>query len=386
MNCRMGKLGFFVAWILLLVRVAPAQAQTPVDAAFPRPQEPQPPFPYGTEAVSYENPTDGTQFAGTLTIPEGDGPFPAVLMIAGSGSQDRNATTMGHKPFLVISDYLTRRGIAVLRVDDRGVGGSTGGSVRDATILELIGDAQAGVAFLRSRPQIDPDRVGLVGHSQGGLIAPGVASETGDVAFVVLLAGPSVTGRELIQEQSRAMLEASGVELIEERLEIARTMMDLVLSISESMSVRQLFVLLSERVEQEIASRPREQAGRMRMLWDAAPFRQAIAAEIASVNSAWFRSLVDYDPVESLRGLRVPSLALYGERDLQVPADQSVPILREAWGGHPDGTIHVVPELNHLFQHAETGLIQEYAGIEETFAVEALDLIGDWIDARFVKR
>ncbi|MEX1257734.1 MAG: alpha/beta fold hydrolase [Gemmatimonadota bacterium] len=348
--------------------------------SFARPQDPVPPFPYEEVEVTYENPNDGTRFAGTLTVPEGEGPFPAALMITGSGAQDRNEALMGHRPFLVIADHLTRRGIAVLRVDDRGVGGSTG-NVMEATIRDNIGDALAAVAFLRERPEIDPDRVGLIGHSEGGWVAPGVAADTEDVAFLVMLAGPSVSGREILLAQSRAIMEASGATQFEEGLTINRIGID---AAASETTVERAREAVHRAVEEAIAGLPPEEGSALRAVWEAETVQSNMEAGLPTMVSPWYRNLVVYDPIDTLENLEIPALALYGERDLQVPPTQSVPILEDAWDDHPDATIHVFPGLNHLFQHAETGLMAEYATIEETFAPEALEMIGRWIEERFV--
>jgi hypothetical protein len=349
--------------------------------SFARPQDPVPPFPYSEVGVSYENPNDGTRFAGTLTIPEGEGPFPAALMITGSGAQNRDEALMGHRPFLVIADHLTRRGIAVLRVDDRGVGGSTG-NVLEATILDNIGDALAGVAFLRGRPEVDPARIGLIGHSEGGWVAPGVAAETEDVAFIVMLAGPSVSGREILLAQSRAIMEASGATQIEEGLTINRIGID---AAASETTVERAREAVRRAVEEAIAGLPPEEGSALRAVWEAETVQSNVEAGLPTMVSPWYRNLVVYDPIATLENLEIPALALYGERDLQVPPTQSVPILEDAWDDHPDATIHVFPGLNHLFQHAETGLMAEYAVIEETFAPQALEMMGSWIEERFVE-
>src|SRR5258706_11468073 len=174
-----------------------------------RPQDPKKPYPYAEHEVSYENKAGGVKLAGTLTIPPGKGPFPAVLLITGSGPQDRNETLLGHQPFLILSDYLTRRGIAILRVDDRGVGGSTG-STSNSTTQDFVGDVLTGVKFLESRKEINPRRIGLCGHSEGGLIAPMAASRSKDVAFVVMMAGTGVTGEEILYAQGRLIAKAMG--------------------------------------------------------------------------------------------------------------------------------------------------------------------------------
>jgi hypothetical protein len=174
-----------------------------------RPQDPQPPFPYEEQEVVFENIPAGIQLAGTLTVPEGPGPFPVLVTISGSGSQDRNSTFFEHKPFWVIADYLARLGIAVLRYDDRGVGGSTDAET-EATTADLAGDVSAAVSFLMDHPDIDPNRIGLIGHSEGGIIAPMVATEIEDIALIVLLAGPGVPGSQILLVQTEDILRAQG--------------------------------------------------------------------------------------------------------------------------------------------------------------------------------
>jgi hypothetical protein len=266
-------------------------------------------------------------------------------------------------------------------VDDRGVGGSTG-NVLEATILDNIGDALAGVAFLRGRPEVDPARIGLIGHSEGGWVAPGVAAETEDVAFIVMLAGPSVSGREILLAQSRAIMEASGATQIEEGLTINRIGID---AAASETTVERAREAVRRAVEEAIAGLPPEEGSALRAVWEAETVQSNVEAGLPTMVSPWYRNLVVYDPIATLENLEIPALALYGERDLQVPPTQSVPILEDAWDDHPDATIHVFPGLNHLFQHAETGLMAEYAVIEETFAPQALEMMGSWIEERFVE-
>jgi pimeloyl-ACP methyl ester carboxylesterase len=291
---------------------------------------------------------------------------------------------MGHRPFLVIADHLARRGIAVLRVDDRGVGGSTG-NVMEATIADNIGDALAGMAFLRDRDEIDPDRVGLIGHSEGGWVAPGVAAASDEIAFIVMLAGPSVTGRELILEQSRIIMEASspGDPANAAGMTINRIVMDVGVADESAAAAMEA---IRRAMEEAIAGAPPAEAALLRAVWENEGVQANVQQSVPNMASPWYRFLIAYDPIESLESLTIPVLALYGQRDLQVPPAQSVPFLEEAWRNHPDATIHVFPELNHLFQHAETGLPAEYGNIEETFSPEALEMIGSWIESRFVAR
>ena len=345
-----------------------------------RPQEPEKPFPYDEDEVTYENPTDGTRFAGTLTVPEGEGPFPAALMITGSGAQNRDEAIMGHRPFLVIADYLTRHGVAVLRVDDRGVGGSSG-NVMQATIADNAGDARAGVSFLATHPKVDAERIGLIGHSEGGWVAPAAAARSDEVAFIVTLAGPAVTGEAIRHAQDSLMLLASG--LPPHYITANRTVSAAIYAALRSTPDDSLaLVRMVEAATSTAAALPAQQ----RAAWDSVQALADTAQQLRSLRLAttvWFRYLLDYDPVPHLREVDVPVLALYGAKDLQVPPHQSVPVLRDALAHNPDVTIRVFPELNHLFQHAETGLPAEYGRIEETFAPEALEVIARWIKERF---
>jgi len=343
-----------------------------------RPQEPEPPFPYLAEDVRYPNPEAGIDLAGTLTLPEGDGPFPAVALITGSGAQDRDQTLLGHRPFLVLSDYLTRQGIAVLRSDDRGVGES-GGDFASATSWDFAGDAAAAVAYLRSRPEVDPARVGLVGHSEGGVIAPMVAVEWGGVDFVVLLASPGLPGSELLALQGAAIGRAMGMseEAIEESARVQASFFQIILEEEDPhRRVERAEALLRQVVAEgdpdEMAAQgipPGEEDA-----W--------IQGQLQVARSEWIRYFLAYDPREHLTRLEVPALALLAGKDTQVPAEENRPELERALAGSPGSEVRILPGLNHLFQTAETGAPAEYAQIEETFAPVALEAIAAWILAR----
>lgn len=335
-------------------------------AAAVRPQTPVAPFPYRSEEVGYDNAArPGVHLTGTLTIPEGRGPFPAVLLITGSGAQDRNEALMGHQPFLVLADYLSRRGFAVLRVDDRGVGGSTGATAND-TMYDYAADVEAGLAFLRTRREIDRRRIALLGHSEGGLIAPLVASQDRSVAAIVLWAGPGVRGAELLSEQYRAVLIASGAPA--EQVEAASR--------------------IQSGVMQALAAAPDVAAARAAIT---AGYADAGApppseAQLAMMTSPWFRTFVAYDPAPTLRRLHLPVLALLGTKDVQVVATQNEPALRAALAGNRRATVTVLPGLNHLFQTAQTGAPSEYPLIEQTIAPEALVAMGDWLTVTLRRR
>ena len=331
-----------------------------------RPQEPKKPYPYTEEEVSYENKQGGSKLAGTLTLPPGPGPFPAVLLITGSGQQDRDEALMGHRPFLVLADHLTRRGIAVLRVDDRTMGGSTG-DVVNATSADFAGDVLAGVEFLKGRSkQIDVHKIGLIGHSEGGMIAPMVAVRTPDVAFIVMMAGTGVPGGELSLAQAEAMSKASGIPapVIEKNQEKQRRVLEIVRQESDP-KVRA--AKLQEMAAQIVA--------------EVHGSSSAMSAQFQAAASPWFRFWVMYDPATSLEKLTCPVLALNGSLDLQVPASINLPAIVKALeqGANPDYEIVKLPKLNHLFQTAQTGLMDEYGKIEETIAPVALETISGWI-------
>lgn len=345
-----------------------------------RPQNPTKPYPYREEEVAYENAAGGAKLAGTLTLPNGDGPFACVLLITGSGAQDRDETLMGHKPFLVLADHLTRKGIAVLRVDDRGMGGSTG-DMTHATSEDFAGDVRAGVEFLKGRKEIDPKRIGLAGHSEGGMIAPMVAAKTGDVAFLVLLAGPGVSGEEILFAQGERILRASGAtaERIQKQHETQAALFAIVKAEADGEAAKKK---CAEYLLAEFAKLPeaeRQAAGDP---------HASVEAQAAGAASPWFRYFLTYDPRTALRQVKCPVLALNGELDLQVPHDQNLPEIRKALeaGGCPDITTTMLPRLNHLFQTATTGAIEEYGKIEETMSPLALNAVSDWVLAHAGKK
>ena len=332
-----------------------------------RPQEPRPPFPYRSEEVTY--PSGDLTMAGTLTLPSAGGPFAAVLMITGSGAQDRDETIAGHKPFLLLADTLTRAGYAVLRVDDRGVGGSTG-DLQQASYDDLSGDLLAGLAFLRSRPEVDPARIGLFGHSEGGYLAPLVAQRPdAGVAFVMLMAAPAVSGEEVLVLQNRLLFQQAGAppEQVQLQIDYVRKLSGM-LRAGDYEGARQL---ARARVAEQTAALPEDQR----------PTPEQADAQLPATPA--YRAVLTYDPAPALRALRVPVLAFYGGKDLQVPPTQSEPAMRTLLAAGPDTTIRTFPALNHLMQPAVTGAITEYPTIETTVSPEVLDLVSGWMRERF---
>jgi uncharacterized protein len=338
-----------------------------------RSQEPVPPYPYVSEDVRFHNATAGIDLAGTFTKPETGGPFTAVVLLTGSGGQDRDETVFGHKPFLVLSDHLTHAGVAVLRFDDRGVARS-GGSQQDATSLDFVTDANAAVEYLKSRPDVNPRRIGLIGHSEGGLIAPAAALRSRDVAFQVLLAGPAMRGDSLILIQAEAIMKASGADAstIADYRGVQKRIFDAVESEPDTAAATLKVRALLEGVMAGMTEAEKAQSGLS---------EQSIPMQIRQVNSPWFRFFLAYDPVPVLAKTKIPTLALWGGNDLQVPPASNRPLMEAAFAkaGNRRAVCRVMPSLNHLFQTCETGAPSEYARIDETFSPVALNAVSEWI-------
>ena len=325
-----------------------------------RPQTPVKPYPYREEDVSYENKEQNVTLAASLTIPPGKGPFPGVVLITGSGPQDRDESLLGHKPFLILSDYLTRHGIAVLRADDRGTGKSTGDFAK-ATTADFATDAEAGVAYLKTRVEVDSHKIGLIGHSEGGVIAPMVAARNKDVAFIVLMAGTGVPGDQVIVAQLKAIEIAGGKSEPEAEKDAGRQA-----EIVKLIETEKDEALLQKELREKMAGDlPEAQIG----------------IEISQLTSTWFRYFLTYDPATALRKVTCPVLAINGSLDKQVLPDQNLPAIRKALdeAGNRRFEIDELPGLNHLFQTAKTGSPAEYAQIEETMSPVALEKMSGWI-------
>jgi pimeloyl-ACP methyl ester carboxylesterase len=337
-----------------------------------RPQEPHPPFPYRSEEVSFANPrAQGVTLAGTLTLPQGDGPFPAAILITGSGAQDRDEALMGHKPFAVLADYLTRHGIAVLRYDDRGFGRSTG-NFSGATSADFATDAAAAYAFLRARPGIDHDAIGFIGHSEGGMVGPLAAPDSPGAAFMVLLAGPGTRSRDLMEAQRRAIGQSMG--MTEAELDRAGPIQARLTEIAAgNLTQAEAEAAMHAAIPDEALARSGVTPAQRDML-------------IARTSDPWFRWFLRYDPAPALSALHMPVLALNGSLDRQVLAQANLAGIRAALAGNPDVTATELPGLNHLFQTARTGGMGEYADLEETMAPVVLETVTEWIRTRFVER
>ena len=358
------------AFPLTLKRVAKVQ---PAEKPKPKQQEPTRPYPYNEEEVTVSNKAQNVTLAGTLTLPRAKGPFPAVLLITGSGPQDRDEALLGHRPFLVLSDYLTRRGIAVLRVDDRGVGKSTG-SFGAATSADFVTDAQACVAYLTSRKDIDAAQIGLIGHSEGGMIAPFVASQSPDIAFIVMMAGPGMRGDKLLLLQGDLITKAEGVPdaAFAQNHALRQRLIETVTSEPDAAKRQEKLDAIGADMKKQLTQADKKTIG------DVDTF---VKAQTQTLNSPWMRYFLAYDPQPMLQKVTCPVLAINGERDLQVPPKENLALVEAALkaGGNKDHTVRELPGLNHLFQTCKTGSPSEYAGIDETIAPLALQTMGDWI-------
>jgi dienelactone hydrolase len=336
-----------------------------------RPQTPLPPYPYAVRDVTIPAPEDGV-LAGTLTIPAGTGPFPAVVLISGSGQQDRDETIYGHRPFRVLADRMTRAGFVVLRTDDRGIGQTRG---KLGTLETDIGDGRAAFEWLASQPEVDARRVGILGHSAGGIVAPTVAARTGKVAFVVALAGPGLPGWELVPLQLTAIMDAAGMKPeVVKKLAAAQRAVGKAMVGGKPAQVKA--ALRASIVDAVVATgRPPPTAEQL----DA-----AVAAKLPEVTDPWTVSFFKTDPRAAWRKVKVPVLALIGERDLQVPAAINLAEITAALkkAGNKDVTTRTLPGLNHLYQHAPTGAVEEYGRIEETFDPATLEAIVSWMAER----
>jgi uncharacterized protein len=342
--------------------------------ALARPQEPAKPYPYREQTVSIRNEKAGVMLAGTLTIPQGKGPFPAVVLMSGSGPQDRDEALMGHKPFLVLADHLTRSGIAVLRYDDRGFGKSTG-NYAAATHLDFAADGRAAFDFLKARPEVDAKRVGLLGHSEGSVYAPFIAKEAPDVAFVVLLAGVGVPMSELLERQGMDMAAAMGIKYqisAEERAINAAVAAKL----AEGKFDEETVNFIRAKMREALALYPDD-------LKKALGLNEGmIEARVRMVASPWFATLLRYDAGQELPHIQSPVLGLFGGKDLQVAAAPNAAGMKAAFdaAGNRKVTLKTFAGLNHLFQHAKTGAPGEYGTIEETMAPEVLETVATWIN------
>ena len=339
-----------------------------------RPQEPEGPFQYHIEDVSFSNATANVTLSGTLTIPSNQSQkHPAVILISGSGPQNRDGEWIGHKPFLVIADQLTRQGVAVLRYDDRGFGKSTG-DFHSGTSLDFSTDVESAIQFLKTRKEIDTKEIGLIGHSDGAMIAPMVAARSSDVSFIVMLAGPGILVSELMVKRQELLDRKAGKSEheIQQSREYLEKLIKIIINSENESGLRRALEKFANETKDQI---PDEQvpAG---MTKD-----EFISRQIAMLTSPFFKYCFTYDPRPTLQQVKCPVLALNGDKDVQVPSEENLQAIKSgiASGGNNDVTIKELKDLNHMFQECTTGMIDEYAKIDQTFSPLALDEISQWI-------
>jgi len=338
-----------------------------------RPQEPIKPYPYYSEEVQFANPKAKIELAGTLTLPKNGAIFPAVVLISGSGAQNRDEEIMGHKPFLVLADYLTKQGIGVLRFDDRGTAKSTG-NFKTATSFDFSTDVEAAVQYLLTRKEIDKNKIGLIGHSEGGIIAPMVAARTKAIRFIVLLAGTGISGEKLLLLQQKAIGKASGMSdaELEKVISINKGAFEIVSKSMDDESGKAKLTTYLKRTYKDLPESNKPKGIKE---------NDFIKLQVSQLTSPWMQFFLKYDPVPTLEKVKCPVLALNGSKDLQVPAKINLKAIEQALqkGGNTNYVIKELPKLNHLFQECETGLPIEYAKIEQTVSPKALNEIRIWI-------
>ena len=339
------------------------------DSARGRAQNPKPPFPYDIEDVSFDGGAPDVTLAGTLTLPK-SGDYPVVVLVTGSGAQDRDETIVGHKPFWVLADYLTRHGVGVLRYDDRGFAQSTG-NISTATTSDFADDALAAITYLRSRPDVIAHRIGVIGHSEGGNVVSILAGREAPFSCGVLMAGPAVSGEQIHQRQVRMIIERQPFPIADDLVKKIAAMNESLYAVSRmNASLEERRVIARDIYQSELAEFD-EVERKLLNLND--------EVQVDAIVTDWFRYFLDYDPRIDLAASKVPLLAMYGALDLQVPPDQSVPVLEKINTNHGKIEVRTFPGLNHLFQHATTGLPSEYGVIDETLAPEVMLAIKEWV-------
>jgi len=343
-----------------------------------RPQDPVKPYGYHSEEISFINQSaNNIKLSGTLTVPKDVKNPPVAVLITGSGPQDRNEELgpFNHRPFLVLSDHLTKKGIAVLRFDDRGVAESEGDH-SIATSADFATDVGAAVDYLKTRKDINTDTIGLIGHSEGGFIAPMLASSREDIAFIVMLAGTGVSGTEILVTQGRRAAELSGAS--QKQLDFnEKVSKDIFKIINNELDTEKLTLKLTEYLNDVVTNSPKELVEEYT--------DEVVQSQIKTLSSNWFQYFIRTDPQQFLSNTTCPVLAINGEKDFQVLPELNLSAIEKALksAGNKDYTIKELAGMNHLFQTAETGALSEYGTIEETFSPIALNVVSDWINERF---
>jgi pimeloyl-ACP methyl ester carboxylesterase len=351
-----------------------------------RPQTPKPPFPYHSEDVEYSNADKSIRFGATLTYPEMDSTspnaktpsYPAIILITGSGQQDRDETLFGHKPFAVIADYLTKQGFAVLRIDDRGIGKTTG--VFDtSTTRDFAIDVEAAIDFLEKQPLVNKEKIGLIGHSEGGMIATMVADERKEIKFIVLLAGPGIPIIDLMQQQIEAVTVSEG-KLPEE----AKANGYLMHTVWEEVNKNEdsATTVKNVRAKIDVWAKTLDTATLAKMKgMNTAIINSQISQAIVALRSKWYKYFISFNPQPYLQKLDCKVLAMNGSKDVQVIATSNLAGIKSSLqkSGSPKYDTIEIPGLNHLFQTCIRCSPSEYNDLEESFSPKALEIMGSWL-------
>lgn len=353
------------------------KSNAPLPRAPNRPQEPKAPFPYKVKEVKFKNRAQEIELAGTLTLPEGPGPFPAVVLVSSSGAQNRNEEMMSHKPFWIIADYLTKNGIAVLRYDDRGVGQSSGDFTK-ATTADFAFDAQAAVQYLKEHRKINPSKIGIIGHSEGGMIASMVASADPQINFIVMLGAPGLPIDKMLLQQNESAQILAGVnpQEMEIRNELLRKFYDVLQHESDEEKAK---VAIERIITKHKESMPKEIADQI---------QKEIPETMSILLSPWFRYFIQCNPQSFLQQVKCPVLAMNGSKDSQIKPVENLNGIRQALldAGNDKIYTYIMPSLNHMMQYCDTGALSEYVKIDETISPEVLQIISDWVKTQTSKQ
>jgi len=349
-----------------------------------RPQTPQQPYPYESEEIEFTNPDQSIKYGGTLTYPKSSGAmskhpikYPAVVLITGSGQQDRDETIFGHKSFAVIADYLTKKGFAVLRVDDRGMGKTTG-DYASSSSLDFARDVEVGIDYLKRDPHIDINKIGLIGHSEGGMIAPIVANERKDVKFIVLLAAPGIATIDLMQQQVEASAISEGIPVEEAQVKgflLKTVWTEAKKHNTQDIAIKNIRVKIDsmfKNLDPEIVKKVRP---------DASILNSRLTDELTALTGKWYSYFIKFEPKNHLQKLNCKVLAINGDKDVQVNAEENLKGIRNALAKSQSRQYDIVelPGLNHMFQTCKKCSPSEYHELEETFSPTALQTIGNWL-------
>lgn len=343
-----------------------------------RPQTPVPPFSYKSEDIEYFNGDNSIKYAGTITIPPGKGPFPAAILITGSGQQNRDETMAGHQPFAVIADHLTKQGFVILRVDDRGIGGTTG-DVKNATTADFAKDVMVGLDYLKKRPEVNAKKLGMIGHSEGGMIAAMVGAERKDIDFIIFLAAPGIKITELMVEQNQAVLAKSGMpsKYVTAYASLYRKLIETIVT-SNTAQVRENLTAVVDKW--------RDTTDKTAVISTTRIFNSKTRDEFVNqfatlAENAWFSYFFRFDPVPYLEKLSGKILALNGSQDVQVVSASNLAGIKEALKKSKAKTVDVIelPGMNHLFQTCKDCSLVEYGRLDETFSPIALQKMSEWL-------